>query len=140
VWDDGSVPPSAAIPASHRDLLETPGVGLLTTVGADGYPQSTALWFLIDGDVIRTSLWGGRQKYRNMLAHPKATLFVLDPSNAYRSIELRGDATFEDDVDLVFLQRLLARYGTDLEHFNAPTDVRVVLTLTPRRVTTLGSA
>jgi hypothetical protein len=31
---------AVTIPASHRALVEAPGVGVLSTVGADGYPQS----------------------------------------------------------------------------------------------------
>ncbi len=38
------------IPESHKDLLTT-DVGMLGTFGHDGYPQVTALWFLLDDDV-----------------------------------------------------------------------------------------
>lgn len=126
------------IPASHRDLVEAAGVAVLSTIGDDGYPQSTALWFLLDGEVIRTSLHRSRQKYKNLLAHPQATLFVLDLANPYRTLEIRGDVTFDDDADKVFLERLVAHYGQDLDTFPAPTDDRVVLTLTPRHVVTYG--
>jgi hypothetical protein len=30
-------------------------------VGADGQPQVTAIWAMLDGDVVRTSLYKGRQ-------------------------------------------------------------------------------
>lgn len=130
----------APIPATHRDLLEARGVAILSTVGADGFPQTTALWYLLDGDVVRTSLHRTRQKYRNMVQHPQATLFLLDPANPQRTLEVRADATFEDDADKSFLARLLDHYGHDLETFPAPTDNRVVLTLTPRHVVTYGDA
>ena len=91
---------TSAIPASHRDLLEAPTVGTLTTVGADGYPQSTAIWFLLDGDVIRTSLLTERQKYKNLVRHPRGTLFLVDPANPYRTLEVRADATVDDDPEL----------------------------------------
>ncbi|TME61171.1 MAG: PPOX class F420-dependent oxidoreductase, partial [Chloroflexi bacterium] len=32
-------------PESHRDLLKA-DVAMLATIGQDGYPQVTALWFL----------------------------------------------------------------------------------------------
>jgi PPOX class probable F420-dependent enzyme len=129
---------TAAFPDSHRDLLAAPGVGVLSTIGPDGRPQSTAIWFLLDGDVIRTSLNRSRQKYRNLVATPVATLFVFDPASAYRTIEVRSDVTVADDDDLSFLPRLLAHYGTDLANFAAPTDERVVVTFTPARVVTNG--
>jgi PPOX class probable F420-dependent enzyme len=127
-----------AISASHRDLLETPNTVVLATVGADGQPQVTAIWAMLDGDVVRTSLHKGRQKYKNLLAHPQVTLFVIDPKNPYRTLEVRATAEVTDDTDLEFLQRLLHRYGTDLEHFPAPTQDRVVITLHPTRIVENG--
>ena len=119
-----SVPDSITIPASHRALAEAPGVAALTTLGADGYPQSTAIWFLLDGDVIRTSLHTSRQKYRNLVRHPQATLFLIDPANPFRTLEVRADVTLAEDSDLSLLQRLLAHYGQTLETFAAPIDNR----------------
>jgi PPOX class probable F420-dependent enzyme len=126
------------ISASHRDLLENPNTVVFATVGADGQPQVTAIWAMLDGDVVRTSLHKGRQKYKNLLAHPQVTLFVIDPQNPYRTLEVRATAEVTDDTDLEFLQRLLHRYGTDLEHFPAPTQDRVVVTLHPTRIVENG--
>ena len=128
----------APIPAAHRDLLEKPGVATFATVGADGYPQTTAIWFLLDGDVVRTSLHRSRQKLRNALNHPQATLFLIDPANPYHTVEIRGDVSVEDAADTSFLERLLAHYGRTLETFGAPVDNRVVLTLIPRHVVANG--
>lgn len=130
----------ASIPATHRDLIEARGVGVLSTLGGDGYPQSTAVWYMLDGDVVRTSLHRTRQKYLNMVQHPQATLFLLDAANPYRTLEIRGDVTFDDDDDKSFLVRMLAHYGQTLETFPAPADNRVAVTLTPRRVVTYGDA
>ena len=128
----------APIPAAYRDLLEKPGVAAFTTVGADGYPQTTAIWFLLDGDVVRTSLHRSRQKLRNALRHPQATLFLIDPTDPYHTVEIRGDVSVEDAGDTSFLERLLTHYGRTLETFGAPVDNRVVLTLTPRHVVANG--
>ena len=140
MWHAGAVtdPTASLIPASHRELLEQPGVAAFTTIGADGYPQTTAIWFLLDGDVIRTSLHKSRQKLRNALANPHVTLFFIDPANLYHTVEIRGDATVEDAPDTSFLDRLVRHYGQTLETFAAPQDNRVVLTLTPRHVVTNG--
>jgi len=113
-------------------------VGTLSTVGADGTPQVTALWYLLDGDVVRTSLITTRQKYKNALAHPKATLFILDPTNPYRALEIRAECTFEDDPDLEFFSRIVRHYGQEPETFPAEKDGRVILTLTPTRVVATG--
>lgn len=129
---------TAEIPASHRDLLEAPGVAVLTTLGASGRPQSTAVWYLLDGDVIRTSLVTTRQKYTNMVRHPYGTLFLLDPKNPYRTLEVRADASFEEDADLALFERVVRHYGQDPETFPGEKEGRVTLVLTPRRVIAAG--
>jgi PPOX class probable F420-dependent enzyme len=126
------------ISESHRGLLATPHTVALATVGADGQPQVTAIWAMLDGDAIRTSLWTGRQKYRNILAHPQVTLFAIDPEDPFHTLEVRGVAEVTDDPDLEFLQRLLAFYGTDLDDFSGPLDRRVVITLNPTRIVENG--
>ena len=125
-------------PASHTDLLDAPGVGSLSTLGRDGYPQVTAIWFMRDGDTIVTSLTTARQKLTNMARHSKATLFLIDPANPYRSVEVRGDVTIEDDPDLATLRQLLTKYGTDLDSFRGPLDDRRRVTITPHHVVAQG--
>ena len=60
----------AAIPASHRDMIDAPWAASLSTVGADGTPQVTAPWYLALGAVVCASVIRSRQKYRNVLAGP----------------------------------------------------------------------
>jgi PPOX class probable F420-dependent enzyme len=124
----------AAIPDSHRDLLAAPNIGVLSTVGAGGVPQSTAVWYLLDGDVVRLSLVTGRQKSKNMARHPLASLLVVDPANPYRTVEVRADVTFEDDPEASFLDRVVRHYGQDPATFPGERDNRVITTLTPRHV------
>jgi PPOX class probable F420-dependent enzyme len=126
------------VPESHGDLTQQ-RVGILSTIGASGRPQSTAIWFLLDDDgMIRTSVTTDRQKYKNMAARPVATLFVLDPANPYRTLEIRGDVTFDDDPDLAFMDRIVRRYGMDPATFPGVRENRVVLTLTPSRIVANG--
>ena len=121
------------IPESHRDLAGAP-VATLATVGPDGRPQLSAVWFLVEGDAVRISLNTARQKTQNLQANPAATLFVLDPSG-YRYLEVRGDATLEPDADYAFADRVGAKYGgADLRDNDGPGESRVVVTIEPVRV------
>ena len=79
-----------------------------------------------------------RQKYKNVVAHPKATLFIVDPANPFRTLEVRADASIEEDPDLALFDRVVRHYGQDPENFPAPRDNRVVLRLTPTRVVAQG--
>src|SRR4030095_16406923 len=97
-------------PDSHRDLLDAQ-VATLATIGRDGRPQLTEVWFLAEGDTVRMSLNDSRQKVKNLLANPAATLFILDLAGPFRYLEIRGDAELERDDDYVFADRVGAKYG-----------------------------
>jgi PPOX class probable F420-dependent enzyme len=125
------------IPESHRDLLDQT-VATLATVGADGYPQMTELWFLADGDAMRLSLNTARQKVKNLRRDPACALLVLDLANPRRYLELRGDAEIQPDDDYAFADRVGAKYGFDLRTLDQPGESRVVVTIRPRRIRAWG--
>lgn len=125
------------IPAEFADLLQIP-VGSVTTLGPSGYPQASAVWFLYEDGVVRTSLTDTNQKVKNALANPKGTYLFLDPASPYRTLELRGDLSIEPDEDIAYLTRQLLKYDLTPEKFGRPLEGRVVLTLTPKRVRTWG--
>jgi PPOX class probable F420-dependent enzyme len=124
----------ATVPDSHRDLLDAP-VATLATVGADGRPQLSAVWFLADGDSVRVSLNTSRQKTKNLSKNPAATLFILDTANPARYLEFRGDATVAPDDDYAFADQVGAKYGgVDLRNMDQPGERRVVVTIEPARI------
>ena len=126
-------------PESHQDLLKA-DVASLATIGHDGYPQVTALWFLFDDDgVIKLSLNTTRQKLKNLQAHPECTLFILDTANPYRTLEIRAQAEITPDPDYVFAKKLGAKYGgADFSRNDRPGETRVVVSLRPIKVNTWG--
>jgi PPOX class probable F420-dependent enzyme len=121
------------IPASHRDLLDGQ-FATLATVGPDGRPQLSEVWFLADGDTVSISLNTGRQKTKNLLANPAANLFLLDSASPYRYLEIRGDAEISPDDDYSFADRVGAKYNSDLRVHDQPGQARVVVTIRPVRV------
>ena len=122
------------VPDSHRDLLDAP-VATLATVGADGRPQLSAVWFLADDDTVRVSLNTSRQKTKNLTNNGAATLFILDTANPARYLELRGDATVVADPDYAFADQVGAKFGgVDLRSMDQPGESRVVVTIEPVRI------
>jgi PPOX class probable F420-dependent enzyme len=122
------------IPASHRDLLDAQ-FATLATIGPDGRPQVSEIWFLAEGDSVRLSLNTSRQKTKNLVARPQATLFILDLESPYRYLELRADAEVTPDDDYRFADKLGAKYGgADLRTRDRPGERRVVVTLNPVKV------
>jgi PPOX class probable F420-dependent enzyme len=123
----------ASIPESHRDLLNAP-TAVLGTVGSDGRPQLTAVWFLAEGDTVRVSLNTERQKVKNLRNNPAVAVFITDPANPFRYVEVRGDADIADDPVYAFAAKVGEKYGADLHTFDAPGSSRVVVTIRPTRV------
>ena len=126
------------IPDSHRNLAAAPVVASLSTVGTDGTPQVTAVWFLTAGDTIKFSLTSDRQKYKNMISRPHATLFIIDPSNPLRTLEIRGTLQSSPDADLGVFKAVFRHYGQDPHGSGVPLEGRVAITLRPTHIVAHG--
>jgi PPOX class probable F420-dependent enzyme len=120
-------------PASHRDLLDAL-VASLATIGANGFPQLTEVWFLHDDGELKISLNSSRLKTRNLLKRPQCSLLILDLENPYRYLEVRGTARSEPDDDYVFARKVGAKYDADLSVHDQPGDRRITVTIEPVNV------
>jgi PPOX class probable F420-dependent enzyme len=121
------------VPGSHRDLLKAQ-FATLATVGASGRPQQSVVWFLAEGDDIGISLSNSRQKTANLQRNPTCSLLILDPTNSFRYLEVRGQAKITADEGYVFATKVGAKYGADLRQYDAPGDTRLIVTIVPERV------
>ncbi len=121
------------IPDSHRDLLEG-DVLTLATVGVDGYPQVSEVWFVMEDGQVAISLNTRRQKLKNLETEPACTAFLLDLQNPYRYVEIRGTAVIAPDEDRAFAEKVGAKYHADLREHDAPGDRRVTVRIVPAHV------
>jgi PPOX class probable F420-dependent enzyme len=80
------------IPDSHLDLLkdETKAFGFLATLMKDGSPQLTPIWFNTDGTYILINSAMGRVKDKNIRRDQRIAFVIIDPTDAYRYIQIRG--------------------------------------------------
>ena len=137
-----SRPRRVPIPASHLDLLTRPICGVLTTMGADGQPQSSLVWVDHDGECARVNTTLERQKGRNLLANPKVSLLVVDPDDTGRFIQIRGDAELVSDgrrrpprrADPAYT-RHPAYYGCIYPVEQRERETRVICRIHARRIT-----
>ena len=129
----------AAIPESHRDLIERPIIAALATTLPDGTPQVTPVWFDFAGGYIFFNSARGRLKDRAVRTHPYVAIAMIDPQNPYRYLAIRGPVVeiaeqgARDHIDL------LARRYLGQEKYPGPADEeRVKYTVAPEYVTTMG--
>jgi PPOX class probable F420-dependent enzyme len=120
-------------PDSHKEFLDFP-IASLTTIGDDGLPQSSLIWFLHDDGELKVSLNNTRLKVKNLRKRPQVSLLILDLNDPMRYLEVRGNAKLEDDADKSFAQKVGAKYGADLAAYDAPGDERVVVTIEPQNI------
>ncbi len=124
---------SIDFPDTHRDLLDAK-FATLATLGKDGGPQLTEVWFLFEDGQAKVSLNDSRLKTKNLVARPRCSLFILDLANPFRYLDVRGTARVEPDADYAFAVRVGAKYGADLRDHDGPGDKRVVATIEPTNV------
>jgi len=128
-----------AVPETHRDLLETE-TAILATNGPDGLPQVTAVAFLYDpkDELIKISLNDTRQKTKNLRRDPSATVFIIDPANKLRTVEIRGQAELIPDPDFAFARTAGAKYNDDFHRMDNPGETRSLVVIHPTRVNAIN--
>jgi PPOX class probable F420-dependent enzyme len=117
-------------PQSHSDLLQGE-FATLATLGRNGAPQLSEVWFLFDGGELKLSLNDSRLKTKHLRARPQCSLFLLDVKNPYRYMDVRGRARVEPDDDYAFADLVGAKYSSNLREHDQPGEKRVVVTIEP---------
>lgn len=121
--------------SDFADLLTGALTAVLVTIGPDGAPAATPVWFLYDGRAMHVSTVAERQKHRNVIRDPRVSLAIVDPVDPMRYVELRGEATLADDPSYGVRDAIVRKHGfADGAAFDAPGTVRVVISLEPTRV------
>lgn len=131
---------NGVIPETHADILEKKGFAHVATIGPDGAPQSTPVWYSWDGEHLLISQTTGRQKYRNLTREPRIALSITDPENPYRYLEIRGTVvSMEDDQGDALINAFAKRYlNEDVYPWPQPGDHRVVVKIRPEHTSTQG--
>jgi PPOX class probable F420-dependent enzyme len=124
-----------------RELLGRRLVAVLATIGPDGVPHVTPLWFAEDGDAIVMATGSGSRKVENLRRDPRATLVLHDSKAGFKvcgvsiegRVEVRAAAAAAELVE-----RVHARYvdsdAAEVVEFLASDDL--ALRLVPERAWT----
>lgn len=130
------------------EFLNRPLLMRLATLGADGYPQVTPVWYLQEGSRLYTSTQRDRVKYRNMSRDRRVGASIDDDARPYRGVSVKGVAIFHEPGEPGFdmrdmVRRIAARYvePSEVEEmvawlFQGP---RVVIEIEPVNVVKIGS-
>jgi PPOX class probable F420-dependent enzyme len=118
--------------------MDGPLTAILTTIGADGLPQSSAVWYRWEEGrlLVSTKRWAA--KFRNVEARPPVGFIVVDPANEFRYVEIRGTATTEDDPGCAVRDRIRAKHGIAADAPDPAAADRVVIAVDPVRIVAYG--
>jgi PPOX class probable F420-dependent enzyme len=135
-------PEPPAVPADHLDLLTRPVIGVFTTMGADGQPQSSLVWVDFDGECSRVNTTLERQKGRNIRRNPRVSLLVVDPDDTARFVQIRGDAELVQEGAVEHLDALTREYTRHPQYYGCiypeeqrARETRIICRIHARRIT-----
>ncbi|QFZ16386.1 PPOX class F420-dependent oxidoreductase [Saccharothrix syringae] len=118
-----------------RDLVDGRNYAVLATLNPDGSPQTSVVWVTRDGDDLLFSTLLDRAKERNLRRDPRASASIWSSADPEVYAEVRGTVTITEDTGRELVDALAHKYvGRDFPP-DGPGKVRVVLRLTPTRVT-----
>lgn len=131
---------SVSLSSGFQKLLHEPAYGQIATVMPDGSPQVTQVWVDTDGEHILVNTFEGGQKVRNVRRDPRVAVNVFDPANQWRIATVRGRvADITTDGADQHIDQLAKKYlGADTYPFRQPGQVRIILKITPEKVSEMG--
>lgn len=119
-----------------RAIFDKKVLAHVASLEADGSPNVTPVWVLLDGEeiVINTAL--GRAKARNLAADARVAVSLVDPDNPYVAIAVRGlVTTFTTDGADEVIDALAKKYlDVDTYPFRREGEIRVTVRITPERI------
>jgi len=129
--------------SSISKIFEEKNFAFLATVMKDGSPQVTPTWVDIDKSdgTVLVNTAKGRTKHRNVSTDPRVAVSVIDFSNPYRMVAIRGKVTEQingKEADQ-HIDKLAKKYlGEDKYPRRRPGEERILLRIKPEHVAQMG--
>jgi PPOX class probable F420-dependent enzyme len=117
-------------------LVDAPNFGIVTTLRADGSPQSTVVWVERDGDTVSFNTAYGRAKPGNLERDARVSVLVTAP-DFYHWVAVDGRAELTTDGAEEQIDRLSRKYdGKPWSYVEGQRRVKV--RVVPEHVTAYG--
>jgi hypothetical protein len=103
---------------SIRAFLQQRLIARVTTMGPDGYPHTTPIWYILDGDDILISTSPDSRKVKNIQANPKGAVCIGgDPIGDHEGYTtgylFQGEWSLEGEPEFAWIIRIALRYWGD---------------------------
>lgn len=121
---------------STVNLFKEKNIAFVASLMNDGSPQITPVWIDYDGQFLLINTAEGRTKQKNFARDQRIAISVMDQSNPYNVVTIRGKVVeqttngADEHVD-----RLAKKYlGVDKYPFRAPDEKRIILKIKPEKI------
>jgi PPOX class probable F420-dependent enzyme len=129
----------AKLSDKHKEFLEQPFVGTVTTLREDGSPHSTIVWVDVDDGIVSFNTAYGRAKPTHLQKDPRAGVLVVDPADSHKWISVDGPAELTTDGADEQIDKLAKKYlGVDEYPYRTEDEQRVKVRITPEHITSAG--
>ncbi len=123
-----------------RALVDGRNYAVLATVNPDGSPQTSPMWIDRDGDDVLFCTVVGRRKDRNLRRDPRVSITIFDLKDPEHYAEIRGTATMTEQDAFAFDDKLSYKYDGKPKDPDPEGFVRVIVRITPTKVTGYAAA
>jgi PPOX class probable F420-dependent enzyme len=128
----------ATLTEHQAQLFLDPNYGVATTVRRDGSPQMSVVWLDWDGEHVVFNTAEGRVKPRNIRRNPVVGVFVMNPEDPYQWIAVSGRAEMTHEGAVEHIDKLAKKYRGRDTYGLKPGEQRIIVRVTPERVTAYG--
>ncbi|MHB1597796.1 MAG: TIGR03618 family F420-dependent PPOX class oxidoreductase [Acidimicrobiales bacterium] len=117
-----------------KELAQGKNFAALTTLFADGQPQTQIMWVDADDEHVLINTEIHRQKFANVEQDPRVTVAIFDADNPYHYAEVRGRVVevVRGDEARAHIDALSAKY-TGGPYAGPIQSERVILKIMPDR-------
>ena len=131
---------TAALSEKHKQFLQNPYVGVVTTLREDGSPHATVVWVDLEDDgTISFNTAAGRAKPRHLEKDPRVSLIVVNAENPYQWVAIGGRAEMTTDGADPQIDRLAKKYlGKDEYPWRNPEEQRLSVKIRPEHLDSSG--
>ena len=126
---------------SAISLFKGKNFAFIASLMNDGSPQITPVWIDYDGQFLLVNTAEGRTKQKNFERDPRVALSIVDQTNPYNTVSIRGriiEQTTNGADD--HADKLAQKYlGVDKYPFKAPGEKRIILKIKPEKIFHMSS-
>lgn len=117
-------------------LFKGKNFAFVASLMIDGAPQITPVWIDYDGKFLLINTAEGRTKQKNFERDPRVAISVVDQSNPYNMVSVRGKVIEQttNGAD-EHIDKMAKKYlGADEYPFRSPDEKRVILKIKPEKI------